>query len=383
MKTINNLIQYILIFMWSVILHAQSAFHNYGSIQIHEEGQVGFHTNLIDDGSFDNNVGLAGFYSDGALTISGTSRPIFYDMEVAVPEGLFLETSVGITHVENFISGRIHTPKGDRTISLDFLNDAMFFGESDNEHIYGYASIYGKETFTFPLGDDKMLRPMTISPRGEESFFKGAYFYEDPNFPMYFNTNFSTSQKQLLLKAVSNEEFWDLKGSSPVTVTLTWDANSDVGSLATSIQHLRVVGWSISENQWVDLGNTNVSGSFSSGSITSASFVPDAYAVITVGSAVTGDLDADNYLMTPNGDGLNDYFVIEGIEMQPNNTLSIYNRWGSLVYEVDGYANTFNGVANVSSAVNKNKGLPTGVYYYILELKEQGITTQGYIYINR
>ena len=39
-------------------------------------------------------------------------------------------------------------------------------------------------------------------------------------------------------------------------------------------------------------------------------------------------------IVTPNGDGLNDVFVIRGIEQFPNNTMRIYNRWGVLVYDL-------------------------------------------------
>ncbi|MFN5912403.1 MAG: gliding motility-associated C-terminal domain-containing protein, partial [Bacteroidota bacterium] len=46
---------------------------------------------------------------------------------------------------------------------------------------------------------------------------------------------------------------------------------------------------------------------------------------------------------TPDGDGINDFFVIEGIELFENNNISIFNRWGNIVYETSDYQNDWNG----------------------------------------
>ncbi len=66
--------------------------------------------------------------------------------------------------------------------------------------------------------------------------------------------------------------------------------------------------------------------------------------------------------VTPNGDGDNDTFFIENIWQYPDNYLKIFNRWGDLIYEVNGYKNQWEGTYN-------GKGLPTGTYYYVLELR--------------
>lgn len=48
-------------------------------------------------------------------------------------------------------------------------------------------------------------------------------------------------------------------------------------------------------------------------------------------------------VFTPNGDGNNQNFVILGLEYFPKSALSIYNRWGTLVYQSDNYKNNWNG----------------------------------------
>ena len=95
-------------------------------------------------------------------------------------------------------------------------------------------------------------------------------------------------------------------------------------------------------------------------------------------------------IMTPgDGDGLNDVFVIRGLDKYPNNTVIIYNRWGVLVFETRGYGlnnNFFTGESNGRVTIEKNKQLPVGTYYYVLEyVNNSGNTVKkaGPLYINR
>ena len=81
--------------------------------------------------------------------------------------------------------------------------------------------------------------------------------------------------------------------------------------------------------------------------------------------------------MTPNGDGANDFFYIKNIETFPNNILTIYNRWGSVVYKTSGYTNNWNGTY-------QGNPLPVGNYYYYMELNDNDNRSHsGYITILR
>ncbi len=85
---------------------------------------------------------------------------------------------------------------------------------------------------------------------------------------------------------------------------------------------------------------------------------------------------------SPNNDGSNDTFRIDCIENYPNNKFEVYNRYGALVYAIDGYANNWDGTANVSGAINRNDKLPTGTYYYTLDLG-MGAKKSGWLSIIR
>ena len=90
---------------------------------------------------------------------------------------------------------------------------------------------------------------------------------------------------------------------------------------------------------------------------------------------------------SPNGDGVNDYWHIEGMETHLNNTVSIYNRWGDLVFQMQDYNNTsnvFRGIANKKTSFGAGK-LPDGTYFYQFQVNEDHNfkTLKGYVVIKR
>ena len=103
-------------------------------------------------------------------------------------------------------------------------------------------------------------------------------------------------------------------------------------------------------------------------------------------AGVSCDISFENDLVAP---GITDgIFRITNIETYPENTVRIYNRWGVLVFETDGYnnsSNSFQGISNGRATIQKNKELPVGIYYYVLAYKTEGETKKksGYLYVNR
>lgn len=365
-------------------LNAQEAVHNFGTLKIHDTGSLGFHGDLINDGSFDENLGLAGFYNENNAVISGAFRPIFNDLEVVVNNHLELEVGVGITNNSNFVIGNIVTPREQLNITLDYNNNAFYTGETAATKVDGYSAITNKQNFLFPIGNTNKIRPLELLSSNTNMYAKAAYFYEDPNNPSTFATNFNTNTKSDILLRLSNFEFWDLDGEVLSTVKLHWDSESQINEIVNTLEDLRVVGWNRDENMWVDLGNSTFSGDFNAGTITSNEFIPEDYDIITFGESLsTESITLDNYILTPNSDGINDYLEIDAVALSPNNKLEIYNRWGRIVYSEVNYKNRFNGIANNEFTVSKKNGLPDGIYFYIISLYDIDIKHQGYLYINQ
>ncbi|WP_448518790.1 T9SS type B sorting domain-containing protein [Rhodoflexus sp.] len=75
-------------------------------------------------------------------------------------------------------------------------------------------------------------------------------------------------------------------------------------------------------------------------------------------------------VITPNGDGLNDFLHIRNIELYPQNTLIIFNRWGQEILQRRNYANDWDGTID-------GKTLPTGVYFYIFRIEGSPLPKTG------
>jgi gliding motility-associated-like protein len=83
---------------------------------------------------------------------------------------------------------------------------------------------------------------------------------------------------------------------------------------------------------------------------------------------------------SPNGDGVNDYFVITGADSYKV-SVSFYNRWGNLVYENKSYKNDWDGNSNTGLLIGSK--LPDGTYFYVINLNNGEKPKAGYITINR
>ncbi len=378
----------LILFLCVLFGNAQDAIHNYGTIQIHGNTNVGLHLDLINDGTFDQTSGLVGFYSDqNALRISGAYMPGLFDTEIAVGGGLVLNTSVNVYNNVNLITGDIITDKSGTAVYSNFLDDSFYIGESSLSKIDGYGAMTNKESFVFPVGNEDRLRPLTIESVAINAMAKCAYFYEDPNNSKTLNVDFSTNKKATEFISVSDKEFWRLESDVPSQITLTWDELSNVRALGEYLNDLKVVGWSKAENQWVNLGNSRVEGGMSYGSVTSETITPNDYEIFTIGGndsrlETYSTMDLDNYFMTPNGDGTNDMLVLEGIVNSPNNLLEIFDRYGVLVYSQANYQNDFNGQSNRNTVVKRGTGLASGIYFYIITMHDLRQKHQGYLYIS-
>jgi len=82
-------------------------------------------------------------------------------------------------------------------------------------------------------------------------------------------------------------------------------------------------------------------------------------------------------VITPNGDGVNDTWIIECIEQYQENSVQIFNRWGDQINSFERYDNTF----RVWDGTNhRGETVPDGTYYYVLNIKEMERMT-GWIFV--
>ncbi len=99
------------------------------------------------------------------------------------------------------------------------------------------------------------------------------------------------------------------------------------------------------------------------------------YTLIVTNSSGCQAIDSVNVIVlplaindgfTPNSDGVNDNWNLPVLEDYPDATVQIYNRWGQLIFESNGYTVPWDGRY-------KGKDLPVGTYYYVIDLGDESL----------
>ncbi|HEY9001013.1 MAG TPA: beta-propeller fold lactonase family protein [Mucilaginibacter sp.] len=123
-------------------------------------------------------------------------------------------------------------------------------------------------------------------------------------------------------------------------------------------------------------------GSVTPSNASGGSFDPKNYTItyksgdiIVTESPAGGPVSIPN-AFTPNGDGINDVWNIKSLIDYPSCMVSIFTRYGSMIYQSRGYAKPWDGNYN-------NNPLPTGTYYYIINLQNGQPPLSGWVALIR
>ena len=79
---------------------------------------------------------------------------------------------------------------------------------------------------------------------------------------------------------------------------------------------------------------------------------------------------------SPNGDGTNDFLVVNRIQEFPGNSIQVFDRYGNEVFSATNYDNSWDGSS-------RNGNVPKGTYFYVLNLADGTEVRKGYIQILR
>jgi gliding motility-associated-like protein len=166
-----------------------------------------------------------------------------------------------------------------------------------------------------------------------------------------------------VISVASNNGVTISKGTSVIlaangAVNYTWSPSTDViagqGTASLTVRPKQTTTYTVT--------GTNASGCTSVQSITIQ--VSDDYQITALN------------ILTPNGDGKNDKFIIQNIDYYPNNTVKVFDRSGRTVYTKKGYDNQWDGTFN---------GIPlaSDTYYYTIDFGTNIAPFKGYITIVR
>ena len=102
---------------------------------------------------------------------------------------------------------------------------------------------------------------------------------------------------------------------------------------------------------------------------------------VTVSIVISPDCLKIPELVTPDSDGHNDSWEIEGLENYPNASVQLFNRWGNLIYEVSPYSQPWKGETNKGLSIDGGDGrVPFGTYFYLIRLNDsENNEYKGYI----
>jgi gliding motility-associated-like protein len=375
------------------------SFENKESAQTFNNGTIYFYGDFINNGLYDFQSGAkthskAIFTSDKKQTIEGKNIANFYHVvfDNSTKEVAFdLLSGMSSEGEVVFQIGIVKLYSDDK--SFAFLKGSKALNASDASHVEGWIDKIGNDEFTFPEGDKGLYRFAKISaPKNVKDVFASRYILEDKDF---FATR---SGKAGVVENVNTNEYWELNrmdnSEGSIILTLSWDERTTPQELLENAEeNLHIVRWDERQEMWVDEGGIVDVGSRT---ITSPATVK-GFGYFTLATVKTdwlldGDVVVYNFV-SPDGDGKNDYFLVDNINRFPNNKVEIYNRWGTRVFETSNYDNNGNGTTNVFTGftdgrvINKNKPLPTGTYFYIISYEysddngSRMIKKSGYLHL--
>jgi gliding motility-associated-like protein len=391
------------------LMTVMSDFTNTGDGIYENDGEVIFHGHFTNDGFTGYTSGAVTGYTrfEGFLQqdIKGGMPADFYSVlfnnsnNTTAEPAFRLFGDISISGNADFLQGVVQDDVFGGIIS--FENNATHTNVDDESHVDGYVIKNGNTDFIYPIGDrdsgtgTRYYRYAAISAPGEgDSSFTGKYFLEETDTPVHPH-----SKRTGVITSIDSKELWTItkeSGETDVLLTLSWDtATTPSEIVAMPYEEIHIVRWDEALSLWVDEGGVATSLSSTQGSVTTTVDVR-GYGIFTLARVkakvvLPGDIVIYNGV-TPDGDGQNDYFIIDHLKDFPKNTVEIYNRWGVKVFETKGYdthGNVFRGFSEGRATITGTKILPTGTYFYIIEyeyekpgIEARTITETGYLYLS-
>ncbi|MBF4465214.1 gliding motility-associated C-terminal domain-containing protein [Flavobacterium sp. LC2016-12] len=362
---------------------------------------------FLNDGNF---YVYSNFKNDGLVTFTDTSdgKTFFIGQKVQLIEGLETAHFQNIEfnnlsditpfHLKTFIMVNKTTAFKNGIVDGASFNGKMIFDKnafhsdaSNLSFVDGQVENIGNLNFEFPVGDNFYFRPTYHDKASNISnVYTTQYFFKSAG-----STHPYTSKEQTLL-SIDEVEYWNLtqnQGSEKIILSLTLDKNTTPASFfgEDPTKELAITRWDETTSKWInEKGVTTdlLTGATYSKLITTQVSGYGLFTIAMVKKAnpePPGDLIIHNAI-SPNGDGVNDSFLIKGISKYPDNRVEIYNRWGIKVFDATSYNESdimFRGFSDGRSTVNRDAGLPAGTYFYILRYKkgDETISKSGYLYI--
>ena len=327
---------------------------------------------LVNNGilAFFGNIQLDGTYtSNGTEVLNGTAQQnisssqsniTFNQVQINNNSGVLLNTPLNVKTNVTFNVGVIESSN---TNPFIFNHGSSVNGASANSYVNGPVHKIGNSSFIFPLGDNNIYYPLSISAPSNTTDEFIATFISSNSDPLYTHMN-----KEVSLDHISVCNYWSLtqlSGSNNLDVSLSFN-NPDCEVDNTS--DLTIARWNTSDNEWKDEGNKNIiPESAPTPGIITANNVQSIFGIYTLASTTSNNplpVELVNFEVK-NKNGVA-YLVWETASEKNNDFFTIERSFNGIDWEIVTNINGQGSTNNLSYYETVDRNPYTGLSYYKL-----------------
>jgi len=377
----------LLIIFFSFIINclwAQGIINNNSTISITDGTTLFINTDFTNNGTVINNgsMFISGAWTNnntyeegsGTFVLSSTNDQVvnhnaqsFTNLRIVGGGVKYFLADLTITESLTLDDGILFSQNGSQLI---VNQNAEIVGGSASSYINGTLSRTGTGELFFPIGSNTEYLPVSLEQiEGNNPTIRATAFSDSG----IFNTDqrFST---------IDQNRYWQLsfQNYEGSYIELPLFGNNNF----TDIEKLVVIATDEANGDIENLGVFDNSGTLNNGSVASDQLALQQF--YTLAQLPEEEISGTNInvfnVITPNGDGKHDFLNIENISAYPNNTVTIYNKWGNKLWQISAYNNqdkVFIGVAD-----NGNE-LLTGNYHYVIDKGNGDKPLKGFLFIQR
>ncbi|MFK7102238.1 gliding motility-associated C-terminal domain-containing protein [Flavobacterium oreochromis] len=273
-----------------------------------------------------------------------------------------------INNEAHFYNGILNNEK-----PIIFSKTSKALNQTDLSYIKNYVTKLGDNNFDCPVGDLDTNYSNTLNLK-----FASPDALADFKYNLKSTLIYPHNQKSNEVKQINELEYFEVQNSNQKKADLSFKINSK--NVSKNVLNdlygtdLGIVFYSFEKKIWLPLGGEISSGTISINDI----ILKDG--IYTLGRVFNEEKALKDLLVynavSKSRNEKNDKLFIRGIDLFPNNNITIYNRYGNEIYYKEHYINENGWDGNNSES---------GTYFYILSFRTQNGETQtrkGFIQLN-
>ena len=282
--------------------------------------------------------------------------------QLGVHGDIMLNSSLALVGVDLHFETGVLRSQAEQAEVL-FLNGAQTRGGAINTHSEVALRTVNSTRFDFPSGKQGVYLPFSLSANTAVTV-SGELIAATPSSLVAAPNNIS----------MDSNYFWSLQGQGIAQLEFFLEFYPAILQELDQGEQLKLMGFT--GQAWEE-----IPGSIQSNTLrTENAIALERYSAYALGSAAISTALTPAQAITPNGDGINDRWIIANNALYPNAKIWVFNRWGEEVfYSAGNYQNNWGGTHNKQST-----SLPEAPYFYRIDQDNDGtIDLEGWLYITR